>query len=218
MNPNGTHIEAPSVDDLGPEQALLNSFKSAATAVTQMYKDAMKQNRKSYHSGYEQCLQDLIGYISSHNSVQAQRERGEIQLRNSYIPASDLMAFTREKYSQVHAEATSPENLHNPRESQPTHEYQGVQPGVERHVPITPTLPVDHQFNFIPPTITVNPFQGVEFEGLPENEFATSFESDSMKRRLSSSPDRNLISRDMNAEYMFEPPYKRTRSRHEGTI
>ncbi|KAK9767252.1 hypothetical protein K7432_003085 [Basidiobolus ranarum] len=215
MNQNGSHVEAPNAGELGPEQALLNSFKSAATAVTQMYKDAMKQNRKSYQTGYEQCLQDLISYVSTHSSVQSQRERGEIQLRNSYIPASDLIAFTREKYAQVHSESTNPENPQIQRDSQQNQGYQGAQPGVERHnVPMTPTLPTNYQFNFTPPTANISPFQGVGFEH--SDELASLFGTDSLKRRLNSNTDHGLLSRDMNAEYMFEPSYKRGRPRHEG--
>ncbi|ORX96137.1 hypothetical protein K493DRAFT_314652 [Basidiobolus meristosporus CBS 931.73] len=219
MNPNGTHVEPSGTGDLSPEQALLSSFKSAATAVTQMYKDSMKQNRKSYQAGYEQCLQDLIGYISSHNNVQSQRARGEPQLRNSFIPASDLLAFTREKYSQVHTDATNSENFHNQRETQTAQGYQGAQSGVERHnVPMTPPFSANNQANFMAPTSNTNPFQGFEFESLHAEEPDTSFEMDHPKRRFNPSPERNFSARDTNGGLIFEPPYKRNRPRYEDPV
>ncbi|ORX81571.1 hypothetical protein K493DRAFT_93841 [Basidiobolus meristosporus CBS 931.73] len=218
MNHNGANVEATHAGDLGPDPALLNSFKAAATAVTQMYKDAMKQNRKSYQTGYEQCLQDLIGYISTHASVQSQRDRGDIQLRNSFIPASDLIAFTREKYTQIHAESTNSENPSLQRESHSTSGYQAAQPGVERHnVPVATPFPTNHQFNFTPPVVNLSPLQGAGFEGLHTEEFASLFGMDSLKRRLNASAD-PLFARDVNSEYMFEPSYKRGRPRHDDSI
>ncbi|KAI9305247.1 hypothetical protein BJ944DRAFT_142278, partial [Cunninghamella echinulata] len=48
---------------------LMDSFKAAALKVTTLYKDSLVQNRKAYASGYQQALQDLYEFISSHPST-----------------------------------------------------------------------------------------------------------------------------------------------------
>ncbi|KAH8555625.1 hypothetical protein BGW37DRAFT_511527 [Umbelopsis sp. PMI_123] len=70
------------------ENALMDSFKAAALKVTTLYKDSLVQNRKAYAAGYQQALQDLYGFITSHPG-------------QGLVPVEDLLNFARSKNAQL---------------------------------------------------------------------------------------------------------------------
>ncbi|RUS23563.1 hypothetical protein BC938DRAFT_474952 [Jimgerdemannia flammicorona] len=80
------------------EHALMASFKAAAFSVTQLYKDSLRQNRRAYAAGYEQCLQDLYGFLTSHPATLVSSDQ-------SAIPVQDLLNFARSKNAQLQSEA-----------------------------------------------------------------------------------------------------------------
>ncbi|ORX48252.1 hypothetical protein DM01DRAFT_1338717 [Hesseltinella vesiculosa] len=75
------------------DNALLDSFKQAALKVTTLYKDSLVQNRKAYGSGYQQALQDLYEFISSHPNG----TDGE----HGMLPVQDLLQFARQRNAQL---------------------------------------------------------------------------------------------------------------------
>ncbi|CAG8558562.1 14185_t:CDS:2 [Rhizophagus irregularis] len=62
-----------------PEEALMASFRVAAESVAQLYKTSLNQKTKYHNTGYEQCLQDLMGFVSSHPSVQQRRQTEQLK-------------------------------------------------------------------------------------------------------------------------------------------
>lgn len=93
------------------EHALMDSFKAAAVRVTTLYKDALAQNRKAYAAGYQQALQDLYEFITSHpNAAMLQRTNGGIeqQASRTYLPAEDLLEFARQRNAQLMSEFGQP--------------------------------------------------------------------------------------------------------------
>lgn len=89
------------------EHALMDSFKAAAVRVTTLYKDALAQNRKAYAAGYQQALQDLYEFITSHpNAAALQRANGGLELyaNKTYLPAGDLLDFARQRNAQLMSE------------------------------------------------------------------------------------------------------------------
>lgn len=78
------------------ENALLESFKGAAVKVTNLYKESLAQNRKAYGAGYQQALQDLYEFITSHPS--------NLGVGGTAVPVEDILAFARQKNAQLMSE------------------------------------------------------------------------------------------------------------------
>jgi hypothetical protein len=98
------------------ENALMDSFKAAALKVTTLYKDSLVQNRKAYAAGYQQALQDLYGFITSHPGVSVRNHQNEQSLapiEQGLVPVEDLLNFARSKNAQL------------------TYEIRGANPSVE---------------------------------------------------------------------------------------
>ncbi|KAG2187652.1 hypothetical protein INT44_005342 [Umbelopsis vinacea] len=89
------------------ENALMDSFKAAALKVTTLYKDSLVQNRKAYAAGYQQALQDLYGFITSHPGVSVRNHQNEQNLapvEQGLVPVEDLLNFARSKNAQLNYE------------------------------------------------------------------------------------------------------------------
>lgn len=86
------------------ENALMDSFKAAALKVTTLYKDSLVQNRKAFAAGYQQALQDLYGFISSHPGVSVRNHQHEqmcAPTEQGLVPVEDLLNFARSKNAQL---------------------------------------------------------------------------------------------------------------------
>jgi hypothetical protein len=86
------------------ENALMDSFKAAALKVTTLYKDSLVQNRKAFAAGYQQALQDLYGFISSHPGVSVRNHQHEqmcAPIEQGLVPVEDLLNFARSKNAQL---------------------------------------------------------------------------------------------------------------------
>jgi hypothetical protein len=86
------------------ENALMDSFKAAALKVTTLYKDSLVQNRKAYAAGYQQALQDLYGFITSHPGVSVRNQQNEqacAPIEQGLVPVEDLLNFARSKNAQL---------------------------------------------------------------------------------------------------------------------
>ncbi|KAI8077864.1 uncharacterized protein BX664DRAFT_343697 [Halteromyces radiatus] len=84
------------------ENALMDSFKAAALKVTTLYKDSLVQNRKAYASGYQQALQDLYEFISSHPSTTvSQQDSFVTPTEHGFLPVQDLLAYARQRNNQL---------------------------------------------------------------------------------------------------------------------
>ncbi|KAI9092413.1 hypothetical protein DFS34DRAFT_633464, partial [Phlyctochytrium arcticum] len=73
------------------DPTLMASFKAAAFSVTQLYKESVKQERRAFRSGYDQCLQDLWQFISAN--------RGNS--RDGAVALNDLVGFLSRKHEQL---------------------------------------------------------------------------------------------------------------------
>ncbi|KAJ3039589.1 hypothetical protein HDV00_012046 [Rhizophlyctis rosea] len=88
------------------DQALLDNFKGAAFAVTQLYKESLKQNRKSYQAGYSQCLTDLWQFISQQGFQQPSvNQNGGT---TTVVSAVDLARFLSAKHQEMQGSTPSP--------------------------------------------------------------------------------------------------------------
>jgi len=110
------------------ENALMDSFKAAALKVTTLYKDSLVQNRKAYAAGYQQGLQDLYGFITSHPRVSVRNQQNDQACpptEQGLVPVEDLLNFARSKNAQL------------------TFELHGASPNVEEsmHQDSTPSVP-----------------------------------------------------------------------------
>ncbi|SAL95299.1 hypothetical protein [Absidia glauca] len=84
------------------ENALMDSFKAAALKVTTLYKDSLVQNRKAYASGYQQALQDLYEFISSHPcTTMSQQESFATPMEQGFLPVQDLLTYARQRNDQL---------------------------------------------------------------------------------------------------------------------
>ncbi|KAI8978084.1 hypothetical protein BDB01DRAFT_800729 [Pilobolus umbonatus] len=80
------------------ENGLMDSFKATALKVTTLYKDALVQNKKSYHSGYQQALQDIYEWsmqndVSASHLIQFLRQKST---DNKTIDPNTPFTFTHE--------------------------------------------------------------------------------------------------------------------------
>ncbi|KAG0166159.1 hypothetical protein DFQ28_001887 [Apophysomyces sp. BC1034] len=92
------------------ENALIDSFKAAALKVTTLYKDSLVQNRKAYAAGYQQALQDLYGFITSHPSTTISQRNGSVAtpVERGFLPVEDLLGFARQRNAQLTSEMGCP--------------------------------------------------------------------------------------------------------------
>lgn len=85
------------------ENALMDSFKAAALKVTTLYKDSLVQNRQAYASGYQQALQDLYEFISSHPSTTVSMGDSftTTPTEHGHLPVQDLLTYARQRNHQL---------------------------------------------------------------------------------------------------------------------
>ncbi|TPX67192.1 hypothetical protein SpCBS45565_g03979 [Spizellomyces sp. 'palustris'] len=113
MNPAQPPSEAPAATSVPSEPSVANSFKQAAYAVTQLYKESLNQQKRSYNAGYSQCLQDLWQFVA------LQRGQGK-----QAVPVTDLVTFFAKKYEMLQVESAEsrreePVLSSTPSEAQP---------------------------------------------------------------------------------------------------
>ncbi|KAL1916984.1 uncharacterized protein VTP21DRAFT_5181 [Calcarisporiella thermophila] len=209
------------------EQALVSSFRAAATSVTQLYKSATSLQRRAYQAGYEQCLQDLYAYLVSHPHIEAYRQHqggSEGDVWHQSIPAGDVLAFARSKLSQLrdHSQpaSTSPAPPSQQQHAGSTGRNNDVRPSAE-----TAGLGFETAFTFVPPS----PYQHQNPATLDalipqgaEGGIGVVMSPDSLKRRLHMHPHEAAqhsasglnFGLQLNGEY-FEPPPKKGRLRRD---
>jgi hypothetical protein len=86
---------------------LTSNFKSAALAVTQLFKEAQKEKAKGFHAGYIQCLEDLFSFLGILPDEYDPPMSSSNDARSSSLPSSSstthplnmasLHAFVRSK-------------------------------------------------------------------------------------------------------------------------
>ncbi|EIE86433.1 hypothetical protein G6F46_008769 [Rhizopus delemar] len=179
------------------ENALMDSFKAAALKVTTLYKDSLVQNRKAYAAGYQQALQDLYEFISTHP------EQG-------YIPVEQVLGFARQKNSQLNVEmGSSPSNhshqhpnTHNNNNSN-SNTVQKIEEFQQKMNPFQ--IDPQAQFTFTHEMPNMRPMEGL---------WDQSNIVDGHKRRLGPN-ELMFMGRAMNMDTNNEPPFKRNRPRRE---
>ncbi|CAO3590097.1 unnamed protein product [Absidia cylindrospora] len=88
-----------------PENALMDSFKAAALKVTTLYKDSLVQSRQAYTSGYQQALQDLYEFISSHPKTTVSQQGAIVSpTEHGFLPVQDLLSYARQRNDQLTSE------------------------------------------------------------------------------------------------------------------
>ncbi|KAL0074669.1 hypothetical protein J3Q64DRAFT_1704328 [Phycomyces blakesleeanus] len=127
------------------DNALIDSFKAAALKVTTLYKDSLVQNRKAYAAGYQQALQDLYGFISSHPSTTVSQQGDPYTghpVERGFLPVQDLLEFARERNTQLTSEMGSDDGM-APAQSQSMHITQPAtsNPHTQRPSPPEPKTP-----------------------------------------------------------------------------
>ncbi|CAO3643038.1 unnamed protein product [Cunninghamella echinulata] len=109
MNQNSQQTQSILDSYESTENVLMDSFKAAALKVTTLYKDSLVQNRKAYASGYQQALQDLYEFISSHPSTTvSQGETLAPPMEQGYLPVEDLLTYARQRNAQLNSEMGLP--------------------------------------------------------------------------------------------------------------
>ena len=61
-------------------QSLHTSFKSAATSITQLYKDALNSQQTIFNAGYDRCLNDVWVFLSSKQTLEPGRPDSETHI------------------------------------------------------------------------------------------------------------------------------------------
>jgi len=210
------------------------SFRVAAESVAQLYKTSLNQKTKYHNTGYEQCLQDLMGFVSSHPSVQQRRQTGG-DGRDAFISVQDLCNFINSKTEQLKSVSrrNRDERL-QPQQSQHQHQQQFLPEQISTFqtsnvqiYPISSIPPTsanvfenNHEtFNFsLPEHVMYNPLQR-EIDCIDtgqEGGIGILAGNDSLKRRYNGSNELNFLGRSTSFECSFyEPPTKRGRLRKE---
>ncbi|KAI8384992.1 uncharacterized protein BYT42DRAFT_564311 [Radiomyces spectabilis] len=123
------------------ENALMDSFKAAALKVTNLYKDSLVQNRKAFAAGYQQALQDLYEFISSHpgTTIQGGGSLSSTPIERGILPVEDLLMYARQKNAQLATEMGFPTEGHVPHpQQQPMNDVPANQPSsMSNQTPIT---------------------------------------------------------------------------------
>lgn len=121
--------------DSSVESNLSGLFAQSAFSITTLYKEAIKQQKRAYQAGYDQCLQDLWTFVSG-----VQRQEG--------VPIAELVAFFSKKHHELQAaNATDSE----PQVQQQQQQQRTQEPSAQLNSPHTPNV---HQ---PAPTHTTNP-------------------------------------------------------------
>jgi hypothetical protein len=92
MSSDNQNFSANDINDAnalqaGPEDDFATHFRTAALAITNMYKKSMQLQGARYYDGYEQCLMDLAQFLSSSSSA-----------RNEGPSLDELYRFIKEKH------------------------------------------------------------------------------------------------------------------------
>uniref|UniRef100_A0A1D1YES8 Uncharacterized protein C6B12.14c n=1 Tax=Anthurium amnicola TaxID=1678845 RepID=A0A1D1YES8_9ARAE len=217
-----------------PEEALMASFRVAAESVAQLYKTSLNQKTKYHNTGYEQCLQDLMGFVSSHPSVQQRRQTGG-DGRDAFISVQDLCSFINSKTEQLKSVSrrNRDEGVNARLQSQQTQHQQQFLPEQistfqTSNVQIYPTsniLPTsanifesNQTFNFsFPDHVTFNSLQReIDCIDTGQGGIGILTGNDNLKRRYNGSSELNFLGRSTSLECsIYEPPTKKGRLRKE---
>jgi len=213
-----------------PEEALMASFRVAAESVAQLYKTSLNQKTKHNNIGYEQCLQDLMGFVSSHPSVQQRRQTGG-DGRDAFISVQDLCNFINSKTEQLKSVSRRNRDEGHLQSQQPQQPQQHQQQFLPEQISTFQTSNV--QISSIPPTpanVFENNHETFNFS-LPEHVMYNPLHcidtgqeggigilagNDSLKRRYNGSNELNFLGRSTSFERsLYESPTKRGRLRKE---
>jgi hypothetical protein len=231
--------QASDIREESPEEALMASFRVAAESVAQLYKTSLNQKTKYHNTGYEQCLQDLMGFVSSHPSVQQRRQTGG-DGRDAFISVQDLCNFINSKTE--HLKSVSRRNrdeginvrLQSQQSQQSQHQHQQqflhdqISTFQASNVPICPTSNIpptsanvfenNETFNFsFPDNVTFNSLQReIDCINTGQGGIGILTGNDNLKRRYNGSNELNFLGRSTTFECSFyEPPTKKGRLRKE---
>ncbi|KAJ8327049.1 hypothetical protein BDV3_000180 [Batrachochytrium dendrobatidis] len=97
--PLPTTIGSSSFCQTGGEAGLTNTFKTAANSVALFYREALAQNKRSFESGYNQCLQDLTEFVTQLHHQQLSSHASKYPPNYSVFLA-DLMVFMQSRQAQ----------------------------------------------------------------------------------------------------------------------
>lgn len=216
-----------------PEEALMASFRVAAESVAQLYKTSLNQKTKYHNTGYEQCLQDLMGFVSSHPSVQQRRQTGG-DGRDAFISVQDLCSFINSKTEQLKSvtRRNRDEGINvrlQSQQSQHQHQQQFLHDQISTYDQICPTSNIpptsanvfenNHEtFNFsFPDHVTFNSLQReIDCIDTGQGGIGILTGNDNLKRRYNGSSELNFLGRSTTFECSFyEPPTKKGRLRKE---
>lgn len=212
-----------------PEEALMASFRVAAESVAQLYKTSLNQKTKYHNIGYEQCLQDLMGFVSSHPSVQQRRQTGG-DGRDAFISVQDLCSFINSKTEQLKSvnRRNRDEGINvrlQSQQSQHQHQQQFLHDQISTfqtsNIPPTSANVFENNhetFNFsFPDHVTFNSLQReIDCIDTVQGGIGILTGNDNLKRRYNGSSELNFLGRSTTFECSFyEPPTKKGRLRKE---
>jgi len=219
-----------------PEETLMASFRVAAESVAQLYKTSLNQKTKYHNIGYEQCLQDLMGFVSSHPNVQQRRQTGG-DGRDAFISVQDMCSFINSKTEQLKSASrrNRDEGINvrlQSQQSQHQHQQQFLHDQISTfqtsndqiyptsYIPPTSANVFENNhetFNFsFPDHVTFNSLQR-EIDCIDTGQgIGILTGNDSLKRRYNGSSELNFLGRSTTFECSFyEPPTKKGRLRKE---
>ncbi|KAI8918521.1 hypothetical protein DFJ77DRAFT_298225 [Powellomyces hirtus] len=113
------------------DPALLDAFKTAAQTVTQLYRESIKQQRRGFQAGYDQCLQDLWHFVA------AQRGQGRENL-----VLTDLISYFAAKHEANRTADFLPMQQTEPDSAPQSQHHQEQQP--QQHQQQRPTESIPH--------------------------------------------------------------------------
>ncbi|KAI8138016.1 hypothetical protein BJV82DRAFT_632953 [Fennellomyces sp. T-0311] len=189
------------------EHALMDSFKAAAVKVTNLYRDSLTQNRRSFGAGYQQAFQDLYGFLSTHSA-----ERGN-------VPVEDILGFLRQKSAQLAEElgepvtpAAAPPPPLDGNEMKQQQINESMFP--QQIIPPAPNFQIDPntQFTFTAPCAQVPRYGGLTTWG--NDTYHHENHGDSVKRRYGG-PEYSFMGRSLSNMNVDEPSHKRGKSKRE---
>ncbi|RIA97213.1 hypothetical protein C1645_752774 [Glomus cerebriforme] len=237
MEQSGQSPDIRGCPEESPEETLMASFRVAAESVAQLYKTSLNQKTKYHNTGYEQCLQDLMGFVSSHPSVQQRRQIGG-DGRDAFISVQDLCNFINSKTEQLKlvSRRNRDEGINvrlQSQQSQHQHQQQFLPEQISTFqtsnvqvypAPNTPptsanTFENNHEtFNFsFPDHVLYNPLQReIDCIDTGQGGIGILVGNDSLKRRYNGSNELNFLGRSTSFECSYyEPPTKKGRLRKE---
>ncbi|CAG8537348.1 16292_t:CDS:1 [Racocetra fulgida] len=236
MDHSGHSPESRGYPDESPEEALMASFRVAAESVAQLYKTSLNQTKR-YDNGYEQCLRDLMEYVSTHPNVQQRRQTSGGDGRDAFICVDDLLKFIHSKTEHLKSMSRRTRddamNVRHQSQQQTQHFVQTSQQispfqaaGTHTHSnsgdsPVSDNIfGTDRdQFNFsLQSNLMYHPIQH-EIDCIDtgqEGGIGILASNDSLKRRYGGPTELNFFGRSMPLEYsFFEPLTKKGRLRKD---